>query len=72
MGSGGHADRRARIRRVLDDLTDSGLDQVRTGELLPVWGPESHPVAHHLGVLAREHCGHRRFADRHLAVLEVR
>jgi hypothetical protein len=67
-----YADRRALIRRVLTDLTDSDLDQVRTGELAPVWGPESRPVAHCLGVLLREHCEHRRFADRDLAVLEVR
>jgi hypothetical protein len=67
-----YAERRALVRRVLADLADGDLAQVRTGELAPVWGLESHSVAHCLGVLLREHCEHRRFAERDLAVLEAR
>ncbi|TKK90441.1 DinB family protein [Herbidospora galbida] len=64
-----YADRGAKLRGVVEALTDDDLDQVRTGELIPEWGVESHSVAHCLRVVLREHVEHRRFAERDLARL---
>ncbi|TFV86685.1 DinB family protein [Blastococcus sp. CT_GayMR20] len=67
------ADRRASVRRVVEGLTDNGLEEVRTAALAaPAWGVESHPVAECLRTLMDEYCEHRRFAERDLAVLEGR
>ncbi|WP_062350994.1 DinB family protein [Herbidospora yilanensis] len=64
-----HADRNAKLRGVMAALTDAGLDEIRTGELIPSWGVESHSVGHCLRVVLREHVEHRRFAERDLARL---
>jgi hypothetical protein len=68
-----YAGRRAAVRRVVDELTDSRLGEIRTAALAaPAWGVESHPVGECLRVLMDEYCEHRRFAERDLVVLEVR
>jgi len=68
-----HADRRGRVRDVLTPLTDAELEQPRTAALgLAEWGEETHSVGECLRVLMDEHCEHRRFAERDLAVLEAR
>ena len=68
-----YAGRRAAVRRVVDELTDSRLGEIRTAALAaPAWGVESHPVGECLRVLMDEYCEHRRFAERDLAVLEAR
>jgi hypothetical protein len=68
-----HAERRAAVRRVVDELTDSRLGEMRTAALAaPAWGVESHSVGECLRVLMDEYCEHRRFAERDLAVLEAR
>jgi hypothetical protein len=67
------ADRRAMVRRVVEGLTYSGLQEIRTAGLAaPAWGVESHSVAECLRTLMDEYCEHRRFAERDLAVLEAR
>jgi uncharacterized damage-inducible protein DinB len=66
-----HADRRAQVRRVLDALTDARLDEVRTAAPSPAGEPEPIPVRHALAVVLNEHCEHRRYAVRDLAVLEA-
>ena len=63
--------RQSCVREVLAELTDEQLTQVRTA-VLPVWGEESQPVAECLAVVFNEHCEHRRFAVRDLAVLAAR
>jgi hypothetical protein len=67
-----HADRRAQVRGVLEALTDTELDQVRTAVPAPAWGEESHSVGICLRVVLNEHCAHHRYAVRDLAVLERR
>ncbi|RBY87677.1 DinB family protein [Blastococcus sp. TF02A-30] len=67
-----HADRRAQVRRVLDGLTEARLDEVRTATPAPAGEPEPIPVRHALAVVLNEHCEHRRYAVRDLAVLEAR
>jgi hypothetical protein len=59
----------ARVDAVLADLADSDLEQLRTGSLGVGEEPETVPVSHCLGVILREHCEHRRFAERDLATL---
>ncbi|MDO3704026.1 DinB family protein [Micromonospora sp. C28SCA-DRY-2] len=66
------ADRRRRVREVVAAVTDAELAEMRTAELTPEWGVESHPVGECLRVVLEEHCEHRRFAVRDLAVLEAR
>lgn len=65
-----HADRRARMRDVLGALTDGELAEIRTAVPAPAWGQESHPVGACLRVVMEEHCEHRRYAIRDLALLE--
>jgi DinB superfamily/Pentapeptide repeats (8 copies) len=62
----------ARVSDVLAAVTDDELGQIRTAVLAPAWGEESHSVAECLRVVLNEHCEHRRFAVRDLAVLEDR
>jgi hypothetical protein len=66
------ADRRARVGRVLDEVTAAELDEPRTAAPVPVWGEETHAVRACLGTVLREVCEHRRFAERDLAVLAGR
>ena len=65
-----YAQRRAQIRGIVDGLTDTELERICTGSLSPSAGPESHSVGDCLRVLLREHCEHRRFAERDLTLLE--
>jgi DinB superfamily/Pentapeptide repeats (8 copies) len=67
-----HADRRDQMRRVVDAVGDTELEQVRTAAPAPAWGVESHSVGGCLRVVMREHCEHRRFAMRDLTALEAR
>ena len=66
------ADRRELVRSALAEVTDAELGDVRTGTPVPAWGEESHDVAECLRVVLEEHCEHRRFAERDLAVLSDR
>jgi uncharacterized damage-inducible protein DinB len=65
-----HAERRAQVRRVVEAVTDVELDEIRTAVPAPAWGEEAHSVRECLRVVMDEHCEHRRFAVRDLAVLE--
>ena len=65
-------DRRARVRRALHEVTDAELDDPRTAAPVPAWGEETHSVRTCLRVVLEEHCEHRRFAERDLAVLATR
>lgn len=67
-----YADRRARVREVVAAVTGAGLTEIRTAAPTPEWGVESHPVGECLRVVLEEHCEHRRFAVRDLAVIEAR
>ncbi|WP_448614107.1 DinB family protein [Modestobacter sp. URMC 112] len=66
------ADRRARVRQALHEVTDAELDDTRTAAPVPAWGEETHSVRTCLRVVLEEHCEHRRFAERDLAVLATR
>ena len=63
--------RAARVGEVVSAVNDDQLKEIRTAEL-GAWGEESHSVAECLRVVFNEHCEHRRFADRDLALLEAR
>jgi hypothetical protein len=63
------ADRRARMRAAVDEVTDDQLEEPRTGTPVPAWGEETHPVGECLRVVMEEHIEHRRFAERDLATL---
>lgn len=67
-----HASARERVRSLLAGVTDARLAEIHTAVPAPAWGEESHSVAECLGVVFNEHCEHRRFAVRDLAVLESR
>lgn len=67
-----HAERRDQVRQYLATLTDEALTDVRTGTLVPGEEEESFSVAHCVSVVLNEHCEHRRYAVRDLAVLEAR
>jgi hypothetical protein len=67
-----YSTRAARVRDVVAGVTDDELGQIRTAVLAAEWGEESQSVAECLGVVLNEHCEHRRFAVRDLAVLEDR
>ncbi|MFC4148475.1 DinB family protein [Micromonospora mangrovi] len=66
-----HADRRARVRRLVATVTDAELAEPRTAVPTPVWGEESESVGECLRVILVEHCAHRRYAERDLALLEA-
>jgi hypothetical protein len=67
-----YAARRGQVRGIVEASTDGELGQIRTGTLTPGWDEESFPVGECLRVALREHCEHRRYAVRDLAVLEAR
>ncbi len=67
-----HADRRGQVRAVIAATTDAGLGEIRTGVPAPVWGEESQSVGECLRVVITEHCEHRRYAIRDLALPETR
>jgi hypothetical protein len=62
----------ARLGDLVAAIADDQLGQIRTAVLAPAWGEESQSVAECLGVVLNEHCEHRRFAVRDLALLEDR
>lgn len=66
-------DRMAMVRRVVDEVTDAGLDEVRTVPDGAGWPPagEEVPVRHALLVVLNEEWWHRRFAERDLDALEA-
>jgi hypothetical protein len=65
-------DRRARVRRSLDGITEDELDEPRTAAPVPAWGEETHAVRTCLRTVLQEVCEHRRFAERDLALLAGR
>jgi hypothetical protein len=67
-----YSSRAARVGDVVAAVTDDQLGQIRTAVLAAAWGEESQSVAECLRVVFNEHCEHRRFAVRDLAVLEDR
>ncbi|MBY8873773.1 DinB family protein [Micromonospora sp. PLK6-60] len=67
-----HADRRAQTRNVLDTLTDAEMERIITAAPAPAWGVESHSAGDCLRWVMEEHCEHRRFAERDLALLHTR
>jgi hypothetical protein len=66
------ADRRARVRRALQELTDTELDEPRTAAPVATWGEETHAVGECFRVVLEEHSEHRRFAERDLAAAGLR
>jgi hypothetical protein len=64
------ADRMARVRGIVDGLTDTDLGRMCTRAPAPGYPEESRPVGECLGVVMEEECEHHRFAVRDLAVLE--
>lgn len=67
------ADRRARVRRVLDGLTDEGLAATTEPVEGPGWPPpDRYPVQRVLSIVVNEEWEHRLFAERDLAILEGR
>lgn len=67
------ADRRAVVRRVLDDLTDEQLAGSTTPVEGPSWPPaDAYPVEEVLRTVLNEEWEHRRYAERDLTVLENR
>lgn len=67
------ADRRAKVRRVLDGLTDEQLASSTDPVEGPGWPrPDRYPVRQVLSIILNEEWEHRLFAERDLAVLEER
>jgi hypothetical protein len=66
------ADRMALVRRIVDGLTDTELERTCARAPAPGYPEESRSVGRCLGVVSREECEHRRYAERDLAVLEAR
>jgi uncharacterized damage-inducible protein DinB len=65
-------DRRATVRRVLDELTDEQLASTTEPVDAPGWPPaEAFPVKECLLVVLNEEWHHRLYAERDLAVLEA-
>jgi DinB superfamily/Pentapeptide repeats (8 copies) len=64
------AERMARVRGIVDDLTDAGLDRACTRSPYPGHSDQPRPVSECLQVLLTEECEHRRYAERDLAALE--
>ncbi|MGI8722342.1 MAG: DinB family protein [Geodermatophilaceae bacterium] len=67
-----HAERRIRMRGAVAGVTDRDLERIRTAVPAPAWGEESHSLGECLRVVMREHCEHRRYAVRDLALVETR
>lgn len=66
------ADRAARVRAAFAAATEASLAEARTGYPAPGWGPETVTVGTCFEVVLYEHCEHRQYALRDLAVLEAR
>jgi hypothetical protein len=67
-----YSSRVAQVSDLVAAVTDDQLGQTRTAATASESDEESHSVAECLGVVLNEHCEHRRFAVRDLAVLEDR
>jgi hypothetical protein len=66
-----HADRRAQMRGVVKALTDTELEQIRPRQRpRGAWSRTRSATAS--AWVMREHCEHRRYAMRDLALLEAR
>ncbi|MDA1367816.1 DinB family protein [Glycomyces algeriensis] len=66
------AGRATMMRDAVAELTQAEFERVVTAEPAPTWGVKTLPVGRCLRVVLNEHCEHRRFALRDLAVLESR
>ena len=67
-----HVERAEQVRRFLGGLTDDNRAQLRTARPAPAWDEATASVGDCIGVILEEHCEHRRFAERDLAILESR
>ncbi len=67
-----HVEHEARVRAVVESMTDDDLTQTRTAKLTPAFPEETETVSQCLRIVMREHIEHRRFALRDLAELESR
>ncbi|MEU6858800.1 DinB family protein [Glycomyces sp. NPDC046736] len=65
-----HAGRAAMMREAVAALTDAEFERVVSAEPAPTWGVATRSVGRCLRVVLNEHCEHRRFALRDLAILE--
>jgi uncharacterized protein YjbI with pentapeptide repeats len=65
-------DRTARVRAALAAATEESMEETRTGEPAPGWGTATVTAATCFKVVLNEHCEHRQYALRDLAVLEAR
>jgi hypothetical protein len=66
------ADRMARVRGIVDGLTDSELERICPRAPAPGYPDETRTVGVCLSVVMMEECEHHRYAVRDLAVLEAR
>jgi uncharacterized damage-inducible protein DinB len=66
------ADRVARVRAIVDGLTEAELERTCHRPPAPGYPDEPRTVGHCLRVVMDEECEHRRYAHRDLAVLEAR
>jgi hypothetical protein len=66
------ASRAAMMRDAVEGLTEAEFERLVTAEPAPTWGVKTLPVGRCLRVVLNEHCEHRRFALRDLAILESR
>jgi hypothetical protein len=65
-------DRMARVRGIVDGLTDESLGRVVAQSPAPGYPEEARVVGECLGVVMEEECAHHRFATRDLGILEAR
>jgi hypothetical protein len=65
------AGRMAVMRRIVDGLTDDGLERLCARSPAPGYPDETRTVGRCVRVVMREECEHRRYAVRDLAVLEA-
>jgi hypothetical protein len=65
------ADRMARVRGIVDGLTDAELSRTCSRSPAPGYPDEARTVGGCLRVVMDEECEHRRYATRDLAVLEA-
>ena len=66
-----HRDAMRRMRECIATITDDELAETRTQSPAPVWEEMTVSVGGCLRVVLEEHCQHRRFAERDLALLEA-
>ncbi len=66
-----HRDALRRMRECVATITDDELASMRTAAPAPEWEEMTASVGQCLGVVLEEHCQHRRFAERDVALLEA-